>query len=337
MSLQNQHDQYQQNNNVQQKQEAKQQQQQHDFNNTNNGNPASNNNGFYNEQYNSMGSGKRNSSTGKRELGMVEKLVGSYGFVKCLDRVGRLFFHYSSFQAEQQDSNDLVLKVNDLIEFEEGTDKRNGKPIATNITKFQQNNQKQDISSANPQFNMFNLNQMLAKNGQAPQQQKIEQSAQNFYNGNNQHQSYQTIMNGLKMLNVQSLKNNEVPNAAATGQNGQDSQNGNFNPAIMSLFNKENIFNNSNNLNQLNANNSLINMVKPNGSGAVGANSAPINDNLTNLARILNLNGISLNNLEAPKIPNNATNTNELMEGTIVTAAKKRPITSQFNVSLFFD
>lgn len=325
MSLQSQQDQYHQNNNVQQNQETNPYM-------SNTGNSASNN-GFYNEQYNSMGSSvKRRSPTGKRELGMVEKLVGSYGFVKCLDRVGRLFFHYSSFQAEQQDSNDLVLKVNDLIEFEEGTDKRNGKPIATNITKFQQNNQKQDKSSENPNFNMFNLNQMLAKNEQAPQQQKVEQSAQNFYNGNNQHQSYQTIMNGLKMLNVQSLKNNEAPNAAAVGQNGQ---NGNFNPAIMSLFNKENIFNNSNNLNQLNANNSLLNIVKSgvpsNGANGSVNNNPPVNDNLANLARILNLNGISLNNLEAPKVPNNTANTNELMEGTIVTAAKKRPITSQFN------
>jgi len=57
----------------------------------------------------------------KRELGIVEKLVGSYGFVKCLDREIRLFFHYSSFQAEQHASNnDNSLKVNDLIEFEEG-------------------------------------------------------------------------------------------------------------------------------------------------------------------------------------------------------------------------
>ena len=37
-----------------------------------------------------------------RETGVVEKLLVSYGFIKCADREGRLFFHYSQFHGEAQ-------------------------------------------------------------------------------------------------------------------------------------------------------------------------------------------------------------------------------------------
>ena len=35
-----------------------------------------------------------------RETGIVEKLLVSYGFIKCADREGRLFFHYSQYHGE---------------------------------------------------------------------------------------------------------------------------------------------------------------------------------------------------------------------------------------------
>lgn len=37
-----------------------------------------------------------------RETGVIEKLLVSYGFIKCADREGRLFFHYSQFHGEAQ-------------------------------------------------------------------------------------------------------------------------------------------------------------------------------------------------------------------------------------------
>lgn len=280
-------------------------------NNQNSNINGSTSNGYYYDQVN-----KRNSPV-RRELGLVEKLVGSYGFVKCLDRDGRLFFHYSSFQVDQQNSNNgMSLKIGDLIEFEEGTDKRNGKPIATNITKFRQNSpdsQQPPIDS----LNMFNLNELLKQNGQ-----KADNDS--FYNQNTDSNqgNYQSIMNGLKMLNIQSLKNNEVPQAGVS--------NGPLNPQVMNLFNKENIYNNQNNMNQLNMNNNLLNMVKTTASNN-GQGNTPMNDNLGNLAKILNMNGISLNNLEAKKVAALTNNGNEQMEGTIAIVATKRPITSQYN------
>lgn len=35
-----------------------------------------------------------------RETGVIEKLLLSYGFIRCADREGRLFFHYSQFHGE---------------------------------------------------------------------------------------------------------------------------------------------------------------------------------------------------------------------------------------------
>ena len=101
----------------------KQQQQQHynsQLSSTSNGSSSNINGyaGFYEHPHSS----NKRSSPAKRELGIVEKLVGSYGFVKCLEREGRLFFHYSSFQLDQQQASnpELGLIIGDLVEFEEG-------------------------------------------------------------------------------------------------------------------------------------------------------------------------------------------------------------------------
>lgn len=40
-----------------------------------------------------------------RETGVIEKLLASYGFIKCADREGRLFFHYSQFHGEALNLN----------------------------------------------------------------------------------------------------------------------------------------------------------------------------------------------------------------------------------------
>jgi len=277
------------------------------------------------------GSGAAKSAK-KRELGVVEKLVGSYGFVKCLDRDGRLFFHCVSFQSDSQ--TDVPFKIGELIEFEEGVDKRNGKPIATNIIRFQQNSQ--DISSRaaalnfnNSQqqqqqqqqqqmnadsLNLYNLKELLLKTGKTSESQPAATAA---YNYASQQQNYQTIMNGLKMLNMQNVKNNDNP----TG-NG-------FNANVLNLFNKENIFNNANNnlSNQINVSNNILNMVKSaSAAAAVSTNIANDTSNLNNLAKILNMNEISSGaNGKKPSA------NNEQQEGTIAIVATKRPITSNYN------
>uniref|UniRef100_A0A8C4QDJ2 Cold shock domain containing E1, RNA-binding n=1 Tax=Eptatretus burgeri TaxID=7764 RepID=A0A8C4QDJ2_EPTBU len=68
---------------------------------------------------------------GLRELGSVEKLMASYGFVKCYTRPARLFFHYSQFCGDVNS-----LKIGDEVEFETATDRKTGKPIAVNLVRM---------------------------------------------------------------------------------------------------------------------------------------------------------------------------------------------------------
>jgi len=67
-----------------------------------------------------------------RETGIIEKLLVSYGFIKCADREGRLFFHYSQFHGEATN-----LRVNDEVEFEVSLDNRTGKPVAIQVIRLQ--------------------------------------------------------------------------------------------------------------------------------------------------------------------------------------------------------
>lgn len=299
------------NNNNELLESSSQKQQMNSFNYDNNNSGLNNNqqNGggeFYGDL--AMNPVKKRFPQAKRELGLVEKLVGSYGFVKCLDREGRLFFHYSSFQAEEQQASangEISLKISDLVEFEEGIDRRNGKPVAVNITRFQQNSQQTETKIA-PQTT-----------GKITDQQ-----------------DYQTIMHGLKMLNIQSLKDKE-PVPSVVGDNR-------LNPTVMNLFNKENIF--KNDLHQFNLNNNLLNMIKSasnsqainaggvnndNNNPAANNNSISMNDNLSNLAKILNLNESAVSgSMEVNKCPNG----NEQIEGTIaIVATKKNQSTSHYN------
>lgn len=90
---------------------------------------------------------------GSRETGIIEKLLvresfswfsfyiiyilllnpsqHSYGFIQCCERQARLFFHFSQF-----DGNIEHLKIGDPVEFEVTYDRRNGKPIASSVSKI---------------------------------------------------------------------------------------------------------------------------------------------------------------------------------------------------------
>ncbi|CAF0818847.1 unnamed protein product [Rotaria sp. Silwood1] len=64
----------------------------------------------------------------QRELGIIEKLCSTYGFVYCCHRDGRYFFHFSEYK------NDITqAKIGDVVEFEIIIDKRKQKPVAINI------------------------------------------------------------------------------------------------------------------------------------------------------------------------------------------------------------
>uniref|UniRef100_A0A6B0VF51 Cold shock domain-containing protein e1 n=1 Tax=Ixodes ricinus TaxID=34613 RepID=A0A6B0VF51_IXORI len=71
------------------------------------------------------------SSNASREAGIVEKLLHSYGFIRCCDRQARLFFHYSQFSG-----NIEHLRLGDPVEFEMTYDRKSGKPIASCVVKI---------------------------------------------------------------------------------------------------------------------------------------------------------------------------------------------------------
>lgn len=71
------------------------------------------------------------SNHGKREKGVVEKLLNSYGFVECASNGNRVFFHYSEYDA---DPNGLL--VGDCLEFSLTSDPRNNKLLAVRLSKL---------------------------------------------------------------------------------------------------------------------------------------------------------------------------------------------------------
>lgn len=81
-----------------------------------------------------------------RELGIIEKLCSTYGFVYCCHRDGRYFFHFSEYKNDIQEAKvggkpfdqncaeDDTARFSDVVEFETTIDKRKKKPVAINIT-----------------------------------------------------------------------------------------------------------------------------------------------------------------------------------------------------------
>lgn len=79
------------------------------------------------------GSPRQNGKQGNahREAGIVEKLLHSYGFIRCCERSARLFFHYSQFTG-----NIEHLRIGDPVEFEMTNDRKSGKPVASAVVKI---------------------------------------------------------------------------------------------------------------------------------------------------------------------------------------------------------
>lgn len=143
----------------------------------------------------------------QRELGVIEKVVNnSYGFIRSLNQsvssndASRLFFHYNSYMTP-----DNILKNGDVVEYDEAVDKRNGKLMAINITKFQNPQQSQ------PALNLNKLEEFLSSTEQGsvfPQNQ----------------------VNPQQLLGQNDLSSSSLRSAI------------NDNP-LLGLLNKENIFN----------------------------------------------------------------------------------------------
>lgn len=80
-------------------------------------------------------------------------LQHSYGFIQCCERQARLFFHFSQF-----DGNIEHLKIGDPVEFEVTYDRRNGKPIASTVSKIAPEVVRCSFRLSIPNlFNLFNV------------------------------------------------------------------------------------------------------------------------------------------------------------------------------------
>ncbi|CAD5117043.1 unnamed protein product [Dimorphilus gyrociliatus] len=67
-----------------------------------------------------------------KQLGIIEKILHSYGFIQCMNKDCRLFFHFSEFYGSD-------MEVGDTVEFDVAFDKKTSKPIAVNVERSFQN------------------------------------------------------------------------------------------------------------------------------------------------------------------------------------------------------
>lgn len=245
----------------------------------------------------------------QREIGVIEKIVGSYGFVKCLTRDYRLYFHLNSYQSASSEP-----KVGDLVEFEEGYDKRNGKPCAINLIKHERAGSAHSQFNLDSPLNLMNLKELLHKN-----------SSSGGENGQvyKQQQNFQYLMNGLKMLNMQQgVPNGSISNGYESLQNANNDTAVNNLNSIMGLFNKENVTGGSS------------------GGGGMSQNQA-INNNILNMAKALAANnasaaaaaaGLSTSSFGeiSDGLKKNDIISNEVMEGIVAIPAMKRTVNNLY-------
>ena len=238
----------------------------------------------------------------QRELGVIEKIVGSYGFVKCLSRDYRLYFHLNSYQNANNEP-----KVGDLVEFEEGYDKRNGKPCAINLIRHERAGSAQSQFNLDSPLNLMNLKELLHKNSSGGENGQVYKQQQ--------QQNFQYLMSGLKMLNMQQgLPNGSISNGYESLQNANNDTAVNNLNSIMGLFNKENV---TGNMSQNQAiNNNILSMAK-----ALAANNA-------SAAAAAGLNTSSFN--ESDGLKKNDIISNEVMEGIVAIPAMKRTVNNLY-------
>jgi len=80
-----------------------------------------------------------------RETGVIEKLLHSYGFIQCLQREARLFFHYSEFGGDAD-----TMRTGEVVEFQQSNDRRTGKPIAVSVVRAPNSKHNCEIISEKP-------------------------------------------------------------------------------------------------------------------------------------------------------------------------------------------
>lgn len=88
------------------------------------------------------------------EIGVIEKVLNGYGFIKCYNREQLLFFNYPYYYQGPVNA----LKAGDLVEFEPTVDKRTGKTIATNLVKHQDKQNQQRLQQQQQKIETFGQN-----------------------------------------------------------------------------------------------------------------------------------------------------------------------------------
>jgi len=100
---------------------------------------------------------------GKKEKGIVEKLLNSYGFVECATTGNRVFFHYSEYEGDPNH-----LQVGDCLDFVLTTDPRNNKPIAIKLCKLPSGSVVIETLSEEVCLGMIEVEAKPARNGDMP-------------------------------------------------------------------------------------------------------------------------------------------------------------------------
>eukprot|EP00112_Aurelia_sp_Birch-Aquarium-sp1_P017175 Seg3963.1 transcript_id=Seg3963.1/GoldUCD/mRNA.D3Y31 product="Cold shock domain-containing protein E1" protein_id=Seg3963.1/GoldUCD/D3Y31 len=77
------------------------------------------------------GSSLHSQPTQKRETGIIEKLLNSYGFIEYTSQDARIFFHYSEYNGNPQE-----LQVGDPVEFTATSDYKSNKPVAVRVRRL---------------------------------------------------------------------------------------------------------------------------------------------------------------------------------------------------------
>jgi len=100
---------------------------------------------------------------GKKEKGIVEKLLNSYGFIECASTGSRVFFHYSEYSG---DPNDLMF--GDCLEFSLTNDPRNHKLLAVKLVKLPPGSVVIENISEEVCLGKVEMEPRCAKNGEHP-------------------------------------------------------------------------------------------------------------------------------------------------------------------------
>ncbi|XP_057296405.1 cold shock domain-containing protein E1-like isoform X2 [Hydractinia symbiolongicarpus] len=99
----------------------------------------------------------------KKEKGVIEKLLNSYGFVECASTGGRVFFHYSEYDG---DPNNLL--VGDCLEFSLTNDPRNNKLLAIKLSKLPPGSVVVESVSEEECVGRVEVEPRLTRNGEHP-------------------------------------------------------------------------------------------------------------------------------------------------------------------------